>query len=68
MLGSTSAAPRVVTSALAPIRERTEKLLADEAGLDKLLAHGAQRARPVARETMTQVTERVGFLPGARAG
>jgi tryptophanyl-tRNA synthetase len=58
----------VVTGALAPIRERTEKLLADEAGLDKLLAHGAQRARPVARETMMQVTERVGFLPGARAG
>jgi len=58
----------VVTGALAPIRERTEKLLADEAGLDKLLAHGAQRARPVARETMTQVTERVGFLPAAGAG
>ena len=58
----------VVTGALAPIRERTEKLLADEAALDKLLAHGAERARPVARETMTQVTDRVGFLPGARAG
>ena len=58
----------VVIGALAPIRERTEKLLADEAGLDKLLAHGARRARPVARETMTQVTERVGFLPAARAG
>src|SRR6516225_11710354 len=58
----------VVIGALAPIRERTEKLLADEAGLDKLLAHCAQRARPVARETMTQVTERVGFLPAARAG
>ena len=39
----------VVVGALAPIRERTEKLLADEAGLDRLLAHGAARARPVAR-------------------
>jgi len=58
----------VVTGALAPIRERTEKLLADEAALDKLLAHGAQRARPIARETMTQVTDRVGFLPAARGG
>jgi tryptophanyl-tRNA synthetase len=57
----------VVTGALAPIRERTEKLLADEPALDKLLAHGAERARPVARETMTQVSERVGFLPAARA-
>jgi tryptophanyl-tRNA synthetase len=57
----------VVVGALAPIRERTEKLLADEAGLDRLLAHGAGRARPVARETMTQVSDRVGFLRGARA-
>ena len=56
----------VVAGALAPIRERTEKLLADEAGLDRMLAHGASRARPVARETMTQVSDRVGFLPGAR--
>jgi tryptophanyl-tRNA synthetase len=58
----------VVAGALAPIRERTEKLLADEAALDRLLAHGAARARPVARETMTAVMDRVGFLPGARAG
>jgi tryptophanyl-tRNA synthetase len=58
----------VVVGALAPIRERTEKLLADEAGLDQLLARGAARARPVARETMTQVSDRVGFLPGASAG
>ena len=58
----------VVTGTLAPIRERTEKLLADEAALDRLLAHGAARARPVARETMTQVIERVGFLPGASGG
>ncbi len=56
----------VVVGALAPIRERTEKLLADEAGLDRLLAHGAARARPVARQTMTQVSDRIGFLPGPR--
>ncbi len=58
----------VVTGALGPIRERTEKLLADEAGLDRLLAHGAARARPVARETMAEVSQRVGFLPSTRAG
>jgi len=58
----------VVTAALAPIRERTEKLLADEAALDRLLAHGAARARPVARQTMARVSDRVGFLRGARAG
>jgi tryptophanyl-tRNA synthetase len=56
----------VVVGALAPIRERTEKLLADEAGLDRVLAHGAARARPVARETMTLVSDRTGFLPGVR--
>ena len=58
----------VVVSALAPIRERTEKLLADEAGLDRLLAHGAGRARPLARQTIAAVNDRVGFLPGDRDG
>jgi tryptophanyl-tRNA synthetase len=58
----------VVVGALAPIRERTDKLLADEPGLDRMLAHGAARARPVARETMTHVSQRVGFLSGARGG
>ena len=58
----------VVASTLAPIRERTEKLLADEAELDRLLAAGAARARPLARETMALVTDRVGFLPGVRVG
>jgi tryptophanyl-tRNA synthetase len=55
----------VVVAGLAPIRERAEKLLADEAGLDRMLAHGAARARPVARETMAQVMDRAGFLPAA---
>ncbi len=57
----------VVAGTLAPIRECTEKLLADEAGLDRLLAQGAARARPVAAETMTQVMDRVGFLPAVGA-
>jgi tryptophanyl-tRNA synthetase len=53
----------VVVSALAPIRERTEKMLADEPYLDRLLAHGAARARQVASQTMATVRDRVGFLP-----
>ena len=57
----------VVAGALAPIRERTEKMLADEAELDRMLAHGASRARPLAQETMAMVKDRVGFLPPARA-
>jgi tryptophanyl-tRNA synthetase len=58
----------VVVDAFAPIRERTEKMLADEATLDRLLAQGAQRARPLARQTMTAVNDRVGFMPGRYAG
>jgi len=53
----------VVVDALAPIRERTEKMLADEAELDRLLADGADRAREVASQTMALVRDRVGFLP-----
>src|SRR5258707_7013050 len=52
----------VVVSAFAPIRERTEKMLADEAQLDRLLAHSAVRARQVAGPTMAAVKDRIGFL------
>jgi len=52
----------VVVDTLAPIRERTEKMLADEAELDRLLADGAARAREVASKTMAAVRDRVGFL------
>ena len=53
----------VVVDSLAPIRERTEKMLADEAELDHLLAQGAAQAREVASKTMSTVRDRVGFLP-----
>ena len=52
----------VVVGALAPVRERTEKMLADEAELDRLLADGADRAREVANSTLALVRDRVGFL------
>jgi tryptophanyl-tRNA synthetase len=54
-----------VLDTFSPIRERTEKLLADEAQLDRLLARGAERAGAVARETMELVRSRVGFLDRA---
>jgi tryptophanyl-tRNA synthetase len=57
----------VVVGTLAPIRERTEKMLADEAALDHLLAQGAARAGTLARPTMAAVSDRVGFLPAAGA-
>ncbi|MBP2704761.1 tryptophan--tRNA ligase [Microbispora sp. RL4-1S] len=58
----------VVIDTFAPIRERTEKLLADEAELDRMLAAGAGRAREVARQTMAQVRDRIGLLPSPPIG
>jgi tryptophanyl-tRNA synthetase len=54
---------QVVADTLAPIRERTEKLLANESELDALLASCAARASVLARATMATVRDRIGFLP-----
>ena len=56
----------VVVQAFALIRDRTEKLLADEAELDRLLAQGAARASTVAQQTMALVRDRIGLLPPCR--
>jgi tryptophanyl-tRNA synthetase len=55
----------LVVATFAPIREKTERILADEAGLDRLLAHGAAQARQVAAQTMATVRERIGLLKPA---
>jgi tryptophanyl-tRNA synthetase len=52
----------VVVESFAPLRERTEKLLANEAELDRLLATGAARARVLAASTMARVRDRIGFI------
>ncbi len=58
----------VVTEFVTPVRARTMELLDDRAELERVLADGAERAREVARETLVQVYDRVGFLlPGAPA-
>jgi tryptophanyl-tRNA synthetase len=49
---------------LGPLRARYEELLADEAGLDRVLAEGAAKAREVARATMGRVRRAVGITPG----
>jgi tryptophanyl-tRNA synthetase len=41
---------------------RFRELLADPGEIDRALAEGAARARAVARETMAEVREAVGFL------
>jgi tryptophanyl-tRNA synthetase len=53
----------VVVDYLAPIREQTQKWLADDDGLDRVLAAGATRAREVASTTLAAAYDAVGFLP-----
>jgi tryptophanyl-tRNA synthetase len=53
-----------VVEGLRPIRERYERLIADLAELERLLAHGAERARAVAGPKIAQVKQAVGFLTG----
>lgn len=52
----------VVEGSLAPVRARTEELLADPAELDRLLAQGAERANEVADRTLDLVYERIGLM------
>jgi tryptophanyl-tRNA synthetase len=56
-----------VTEHLTPIRDRANELLADPAELDRLLAHGADKARAIAAETLQDVYAKTGFLPYAGA-
>ncbi|MFF3739556.1 tryptophan--tRNA ligase [Streptomyces sp. NPDC002566] len=53
----------VVVDFVTPFRERTQQYLDDPETLDSLLAKGAEKARAVAAETLSQAYERVGFLP-----
>jgi tryptophanyl-tRNA synthetase len=52
-----------VVEFVTPFRERTNAVLDDVAGLDAILARGAEKARAVAAETLAEVYDRVGFVP-----
>jgi tryptophanyl-tRNA synthetase len=52
-----------VVSYLAPVRERYEELRPDEAGLERVLADGAERAREIAAGTLADVREAMGVGP-----
>jgi tryptophanyl-tRNA synthetase len=54
----------IVATAVGPIRDRAEKLMADKPYLDTLLKKGAEKARARAQKTLAEVHRRVGFLPG----
>jgi len=55
----------LLVDTFSPIREQTHAILADEPGLDRILARGAARAHQVAAATMAQVRARMGFLPAS---
>ena len=56
----------VLAEFVTPLRERVSGWLDDPAGLDAVLARGADRARSVAADTVRAVYDRVGFLPPTR--
>jgi tryptophanyl-tRNA synthetase len=49
--------------ALRPVQERYAELSADPAELDRVLAHGRERAETVAQATLERTREALGFLP-----
>jgi tryptophanyl-tRNA synthetase len=53
----------VVTQSFAPIRERTQELLADPPELDRILARAAERANETANATLARVYNLIGLLP-----
>ncbi len=53
----------VVVGVVEPFRARVVELLDDPAELDRILADGADRVRPIAAATLARVYDRVGILP-----
>ena len=51
-----------VIESLRPLREETERILADKAYLESVYTEGAQKATYVARKTLRKVYKRVGFV------
>ena len=56
-----SAVGEAVVALLAPVRERYRELRADEAGLERTLAEGADRARAIASPTIGEVHRVMGL-------
>jgi len=57
-----------VVTMLAPVRERYAELRADEQGLERTLAEGADRARELAQPVITEVRAAMGIGPVHQAG
>jgi tryptophanyl-tRNA synthetase len=56
-----AATAQAVVEMLAPVRERYAELRGDEQRLDAILAEGAQKARAMAAETLSDVRTAMGF-------
>jgi tryptophanyl-tRNA synthetase len=63
-----AAVASAVSEYLAPVRERYRDLRADEAGLERILASGADGARAIAAETLERVREVMGLGAPRRGG
>jgi tryptophanyl-tRNA synthetase len=59
-----AAVAEAVVDLLAPVRERYEELRPDEAALERSLSEGAEKARAIASETLTEVRSVIGVGPG----
>lgn len=57
------ATAEAVNAMLAPVRERYEAIRADEAGLERVFAEGAAKARAITGETLTELREALGVGP-----
>jgi tryptophanyl-tRNA synthetase len=55
-----TAAAESVVELMAPVRERYAELRPDTAALEQTLAAGAEKARAIAAQTLTEVRERMG--------
>ncbi|MEN3282477.1 MAG: tryptophanyl-tRNA synthetase, partial [Solirubrobacteraceae bacterium] len=58
-----TATAQAVVEMLAPVRERYAELRGDEQQLDAILADGAEKARGMAGETLSDVRSAMGFAP-----
>ncbi|MFM8843065.1 MAG: tryptophan--tRNA ligase [Actinomycetota bacterium] len=58
-----AAVAEVVTSYFAPVREKTNALLADEKGLLEILDAGSAKARVVASDTLAKTYSALGLVP-----
>jgi tryptophanyl-tRNA synthetase len=59
------AVAEAVVDCLMPIRERYDELRGDEAGLEEMLAAGAEKARAIASDTLADVRRAVGVGPAS---